>query len=234
MNKELIIMKMQKPARVLATVMKVLYILTAVGAVLGALGFASMYAMKETMIETMTNPAVEQTAEIEETLALLDALDLSTTVLACVFTILAAGFSFVTLFLAARLFREISEERATLMRESYAGRLKLIALFMFGAPIIDLIFSVIVALNGNLSLLMGGESVSESGSLWFAVILLVASFIWKYAAMLHEVREQELREEYENLSKGESIPLRMEEIFREEATEEAREEAEENRTFEGF
>ncbi len=235
MNKELIIMKMQKPARVLATVMKVLYILTAIGAILGALGFVSMYAMRSEMLELMTDPMIEQTADVEQAIELLTALDLTSTVLATVFTLLSAACSFAVLFLASRFFREIAEERATLMRTSYANRLKLIAIFMFGAPIVDTVFSMIVMLNKNLSLLMEGEGVASDGSIWFAVILLVASFIWKYGAMLHEIRERELREEYECMTRGESIPLRMDEIFGDEApTEEEAAKEEENRTFEGF
>ena len=234
MNKELIIMKMQKPARVLATVMKVLYILTAIGAIMGAIGFASMYAMRDGMLELMTDPAVEQTADVQETIELLGALDLTSTVLATVYTLLAGACSFIVLLFASRLLREISEERATLMRTDYADKLKRIAILMLIAPILDTVFSMIIAFSDNLSLLMEGEGVGSDGSLWFAVILLVAAVIWKYGAMLHEIRERELREEYEAIAGGETVPINADEIFAEAAAETAAKAEEESRTFEGF
>lgn len=235
MNKELIIMKMQKPARVLGTVMKVLYILTVISVILGALGLVSMYAMRDSMLELITDPMVEQTEDVQLTIDLLTALDLTTVVLTSVFTLLSGAGSFIALLFARRFFREISEERATLMRTDYARRLRMISLAMLATAAVDLVFSWVVALNGNLSLLME-EGVGNDSTVFIAIVLLVASYIWKYGAMLHELRENELRVEYEQIGRGASVSVNVDVKLSENARATAEDAAkkEDDRTFEGF
>ena len=229
-NKELVILKMQKPARLLAVLFKILFIFAIIGTAIGTIAYIGIYSAKDAMIDILSDPAVESTLEVQDTLALYAAFDLPTTVLITLYTALTGVLGVLSYHRLTKIFREISEERATLMRTSYAKGLRFVAIMMLSSSIITQIFSFIAAAHKGLHTATGGE-ISSDGLLLVSVVLLVVSYIYQYAVTLHEIRDTELRAEGAAEARGESVPPH---IFDEARAATEADTQEDKTVFEGF
>lgn len=233
MNKEQIIARMQKPARILRVICSILFILAIIGTAFGTIAQLSFPALAKSMISLLDNPQVEQTEEIRETIAMLEeyvGMPIHVTLTMTLFT-LASGITSVLMFLfLKRLFASLAEERYSILRTEYANGVQSVAIIMLVSAGIELVFPIAIQLMASNAQLMT-EVSSSSGMLLPGLALLAIATIYRYACRLQLLNEQEA---YENFKANEDVGMRSEDAEHYRAEEENQTKKEEKTTFEGF
>lgn len=195
MQKEIIIRKMQKPARILKVIAKILMIFSIIGAIIGALCVAILPNLIDFALEALDSPNVEQTTDIRETIAMLEEIkhvfSRSLCITMTVYVLLGGALSVMLWRFVNRLFSDISEERYSLMRPEYARAVRNIAITLLASFGVELIFESVLSFFSDVSNSTYVEISTNDTSLTIGLILLAISVIYKYACILQLMNEDE-------------------------------------------
>ena len=232
MNREQVVARMQKPARILRVFASIFFVFAIIGTAILIIFQLAMPVFAESMIALLDSPQVEQTEEVRQSIALFSeyaALPMYATVTMTIYMLLGGGTSIVMFYFLKKLFASLAEERYSILRTEYANSIQKIAIVMLVSTGLDMIFPVIIELMTKKADLLLESSTSDM--LIPGLLLLAVAAIYRHACRLQLLNEQE---SFENFKANNSESSQSEEAKNYRFEEENKTEKEEKPPFEGF